>query len=82
MSFGNLFVFSLGGVAGGLSPECGLVREEELGCWNCIKKINKIGEQGEWEGNTVDIVLGAMRAFPDAAFLGITHLFLHFTSLY
>ena len=41
MSFGNLFVFSLGGVAGGLSPECGLVREEELGCWNCIKKIDK-----------------------------------------
>ena len=27
--------------------------------------------QGEWEGNAVDLVLGAMQAFPDAAFIGI-----------
>ena len=41
--------------------------------WNVGNCINKIGLQGEWEGNTVDIVLGAMRAFPHAAFLGISH---------
>ena len=33
---------------------------------------NKSAFQGEWEGNAVDLVLGAMQAFPDAAFVGIT----------
>ena len=28
------------------------------------------GEQGEWEGNVLDLVLSAMQAFPYAAFLG------------
>ena len=27
--------------------------------------------QGEWEGSTLDLVLSAMQAFPDAAFLGL-----------
>ena len=28
--------------------------------------------QGEWEGNALDLVLAAMQSFPNAAFLGLT----------
>ena len=31
----------------------------------------KMRAQGEWEGSTLDLVLSAMQAFPDAAFLGL-----------
>ena len=30
--------------------------------------------QGEWEGNALDLVLAAMQSFPNAAFLGLTFL--------
>ena len=33
--------------------------------------------QGEWEGNALDLVLAAMQSFPNAAFLGLTFFATH-----
>ena len=46
-----------------------------------IHMIPYDGEQGEWEGNILDLVLGALRAFPSAAFLGSFYLYAYLNVL-